>query len=277
MIIKMTPVLTNFISSNSLFTPVDIFPETQFGVDGYRNENLQISDATYKSKVIAEGSNGKTLRIGKAKYSIIGQTTETAVCKMLLNDDDYDIPLLYTDQYLPECSIFKPKTKDYDKTYYGKGDPLGKVNNRCFSIVNQELWDCSYETTEVTKGVSKKVNKSFQRRVTEMVGAIPVEKVEYFGAVSIWKYRLDSKSSSVRIKEIYYHANNIYDQVVFAGTVKLKEPSGPSPVVKQEPAYLYKYNSTVISELPKLLGDFERGDSGMVQSQSNQGKNTNFI
>ncbi|RZF38461.1 hypothetical protein LSTR_LSTR011951 [Laodelphax striatellus] len=238
------------VNPMNLFTPLDIFKESNFGDYTYEiSESLGSIENNPKTVVI--DTEGDILRVGKDKFTTLGRKEDKATCVFQLEEEG-PVPHLYTDEYLPQCSIWKPKSRVYDSSY---GGPVGKVSGNCFSVMNQELWKCFFETTETTKeGRPTTVQKTFHRRVTELVGAIPVSKVEYFGAVSVWKYKLNSKSSSVRIKEIYYyHQDNFHDQIRFNGAVTLKRPYKQEKIQKQEDAFFYKYNSAVISVYPVII------------------------
>ncbi|XP_039293226.1 uncharacterized protein LOC120353483 [Nilaparvata lugens] len=148
---------------------------------------------------------------------------------------------------LPLCAL--KKRNNITEFYSAFGDDgLKHVNSVYFSIIRQELWECKYAD-----------GKIFGRRLTELVGSIPVAEIEYYSGISVWRYRLDSSTYSVKIREIFYYKPNkerIGLPVKFGGVVKLMKPKERHHEIELE-EHLYKYNNMSNQMPTRLYPDYD--------------------
>ncbi|XP_039293666.1 uncharacterized protein LOC111048095 isoform X2 [Nilaparvata lugens] len=201
--------LTDEDTKQSIFETVEV-TEPKLTSDGkYYTEELDyLEKGNVKTQIV--GTEGETIKIGNDNFvSTLGSGKQEAVCELVKNSE-----LLYTENYLPRCLVLiNPSEKDrkFSEMY---GLPPKKFNVNFFSVISQESWKCSWAK-----------DKFFMRRVTEVVGSIPVAKIEYFSGVNVWKYKLKGNSYGVKLREIYYHTtDNVEYQIRYNGIVKLKIP-----------------------------------------------------
>ncbi|RZF47804.1 hypothetical protein LSTR_LSTR006068 [Laodelphax striatellus] len=212
----------------SIFEPIDV-PVVQPYDGNYKIEVIEFLE-NGNSKIEKIGPEGETLIVGKKTYLTIGLQNDEAVCKLLAESKSG--AAAYS-KLLPE--------------FNGKEAIL-----ETFSVNRQEIWNCTYNE-----------DKNFIRRLTELVVSIPVEKIEYYSGISVWKYRLSRIFNSVKIREIYYYEDRKSDQQIkFNGVVKLIKPKEK----KYSETELEKYNYYYPNEydMPIIVDDGYDSDDDLL-------------
>ncbi|XP_039294299.1 uncharacterized protein LOC120353680 isoform X4 [Nilaparvata lugens] len=149
---------------------------------------------------------------------------------------------------LPLCAL-KRRNKITESYSAFADDGLKHVNSVYFSIIRQELWKCFYVD-----------GRHFWRRMTVLVGSIPVQEIEYYSGISVWRYRLDSSTYSVKIREIFYYKPNnerIGLPVKFGGVVKLMKPPKERHYETKLKKHTYKYNKMSNQMPTRLYPDYD--------------------
>ncbi|RZF39904.1 hypothetical protein LSTR_LSTR010532 [Laodelphax striatellus] len=209
----------------SIFKAVDVL-KSSYDDDEYFEELPYLEKTMFYTQIIGDENMGPTLRIGSDNFvGTYGYKNQVAKCRL-----EEENNLLYTEEYLPNCLVLENGGK-FSEMY---GSPPRKLNLNFFSTMRQESWICSWGANQV-----------FTRRVTEIVAAIPVAKVEYYSGVDVWKYKLEGESFSIRIRETYYHKTDNKDyQIRFNGKVKVLRPERKTIEKRKIEPYLYLTGNT---------------------------------
>ncbi|XP_039294305.1 uncharacterized protein LOC111053391 [Nilaparvata lugens] len=239
--LKTDPTTT---TKPSIFEPIDVYTEKQYKKKNNKIEELEfLKNGTSKKRNI--GSEGRILRVGVEHYEILGSAYNEAICELeLVNRNG---ATSYSSN-LPLCAL-KRRNKITESYSAFADDGLKHVNSVYFSIIRQELWKCFYVD-----------GRHFWRRMTVLVGSIPVQEIEYYSGISVWRYRLDSSTYSVKIREIFYYKPNnerIGLPVKFGGVVKLMKPPKERHYETKLKKHTYKYNKMSNQMPTRLYPDYD--------------------